>query len=129
MDTPEHGEKVENNTYDQEFHVSNLVEVTVYDTSNNKVNVDFRNETEVPCIWITVDFECPTNNMTCPNRGQYRPETGETGWLWLDEYVQLNELEILEATSEKTFSEVEEFDLAAKYWDEDSQTWSKEGLN
>jgi hypothetical protein len=105
-----------------------LVSVDVYDGSNNKLNVDFRNETDASCIWVTVDFECPTN-MTCPNRGQYKPETGETGWLWDESYERLNELEIDQQTNGRTFAEVEEWDMAAKYWDEEAHNWSKEGLN
>jgi len=67
--------------------------------------------------------------MTCPNRGKFSLKEGTTGWLWKDEYVQKNELEIREDTNDYTYQPILEYDLLGKYWDKNSTQWSTEGID
>jgi len=122
------GDKVPNVTNENRFFTSDLIDINVYDGSSNELEVDFTNSTEPECIWITVDFTCPTN-MTCPNKGEYNPKKGTTGYLYLPEYDNMNQLDVQNRTNNYTMPEIDEWELAATYWDANATDWSTAGLN
>jgi len=89
MKTDSFGEKVPNVTNSNQFFTSSMVDINIYDGSYNELEIDFTNQTTPECIWVSVDITCPTN-MTCPNKGEYNPKKGTTGYVYLDEYDNMN---------------------------------------